>query len=74
MKVQKGSAGTLSLAGFLGRGGWSTPRLAALPLAKKTSTPCSGGWVGASASWMRAENIPPYQPQTVHSVMVGYAN
>ena len=73
MKVQRVSAGALSLAGFLGGGG-STQRLAALPLAKKTSTPCSGGWVGAVTGWTHTENMPPQQPQTVHSVVVGYAN
>jgi len=40
MKVQMGSSGTPSLAGFLDRGGWSMPHLAALPPAKKTGTPC----------------------------------
>jgi hypothetical protein len=58
MQVQRGSTGILSLAWFLDRGEWSTPPLAALPPAKKTVTPCIGGLVDLSTSWIHAENIP----------------
>lgn len=74
MQAQRGSTGTLSLAWFLDRGEWSTPPLAALPLAKKTVTPYTGGLVDLSTGWTHAENIPTHQPQTVQSVVNGYTN
>jgi hypothetical protein len=70
--MQMGSTGTPSLAGFLDRGGWSIPCLAALPPAKETGTPCSGGWVGPSASWTHAENIPSPPPAPDHPFCSGW--